>query len=148
MTEVIGNVGKKNLVHSGQTGLRHPDFTAAQFIPDGIQVPGHPAVALGSDETAMGEDHTRVRGAATVDAAVRIAACLMALSSTLWAQDARAQLEEFDKQMAEMPESQRNMMMNMMGEQIEMMRKMAAGDQPDAAEVFELMDGCDRVVSF
>jgi hypothetical protein len=27
-----------------------------------------------------------------------------------------------------MPESQRNMMMNMMGEQMEMMRKMAAGD--------------------
>jgi len=43
-------------------------------------------------------------------------------------EDARAQLEEFDRQMAEMPESQRNMMMNMMGEQIEMMRKMAAGD--------------------
>lgn len=43
-------------------------------------------------------------------------------------QEARAQLEEFDKQMAEMPESQRKMMMNMMGEQIEMMRTMAAGD--------------------
>jgi len=43
-------------------------------------------------------------------------------------EEARAQLEEFDKQMAEMPESQRQMMMNMMGEQIEMMRKMAAGD--------------------
>jgi len=27
-----------------------------------------------------------------------------------------------------MPESQRNMMMNMMGDQIEMMRSMAAGD--------------------
>jgi uncharacterized membrane-anchored protein YhcB (DUF1043 family) len=43
-------------------------------------------------------------------------------------EEARAQLEEFDKQLAEMPESQRSMMMNMMGEQIEMMRKMAAGD--------------------
>ena len=43
-------------------------------------------------------------------------------------EEARAQLDEFDRQMAEMPESQRNMMMNMMGEQIEMMRKMAAGD--------------------
>ena len=43
-------------------------------------------------------------------------------------EQARVQLEEFDKQLAEMPESQRQMMMNMMGEQIEMMRKMAAGD--------------------
>jgi hypothetical protein len=43
-------------------------------------------------------------------------------------EEARAQLEEFDKQMTEMPESQRKMMMSMMGEQIEMMRKMAAGD--------------------
>jgi hypothetical protein len=43
-------------------------------------------------------------------------------------EQARAQLEEFDKQLAEMPESQRQMMMNMMGEQIEMMRNMAAGD--------------------
>ena len=43
-------------------------------------------------------------------------------------EQARAQLEEFDKQLAEMPESQRQMMMNMMGEQMEMVRKMAAGD--------------------
>lgn len=43
-------------------------------------------------------------------------------------EQAREQLQEFDKQLAEMPESQRQMMMNMMGEQIEMMRKMAAGD--------------------
>jgi len=43
-------------------------------------------------------------------------------------EQARSQLAEFEKQMAEMPEAQRNMMMNMMGEQIEMMRKMAAGD--------------------
>lgn len=43
-------------------------------------------------------------------------------------EEARTHLAEFEKQMAEMPESQRQMMMNMMGEQIEMMRKMAAGD--------------------
>ena len=43
-------------------------------------------------------------------------------------EEAREALAEFDKQLAEMPESQRQMMMNMMGEQMEMMRKMAAGD--------------------
>ncbi len=43
-------------------------------------------------------------------------------------EEARVHLAEFEKQMAEMPESQRQMMQNMMGEQIEMMRKMAAGD--------------------
>ena len=43
-------------------------------------------------------------------------------------EEARTHLAEFEKQMAEMPESQRQMMMNMMGEQIEMMRKMAAGE--------------------
>ena len=43
-------------------------------------------------------------------------------------EEARTHLAEFEKQMAEMPESQRQMMMSMMGEQIEMMRKMAAGD--------------------
>ncbi|HSN52913.1 MAG TPA: hypothetical protein VLS87_10305 [Woeseiaceae bacterium] len=43
-------------------------------------------------------------------------------------QEAKTHLAEFEKQMAEMPESQRQMMMSMMGEQIEMMRKMAAGE--------------------
>jgi hypothetical protein len=43
-------------------------------------------------------------------------------------EEARTHLAEFEKQMAQMPESQRQMMMSMMGEQIEMMRKMAAGD--------------------
>ena len=43
-------------------------------------------------------------------------------------EEARVQLAEFEKQMAEMPESQRKMMMSMMGDQIEMMRSMAAGD--------------------
>ena len=43
-------------------------------------------------------------------------------------EQARAGLEEFEKQMASMPESQREMMMNMMGDQVEMMRKLAAGD--------------------
>jgi hypothetical protein len=43
-------------------------------------------------------------------------------------EEARTHLAEFEKQMAEMPESQRQMMMSMMGEQIEMMRKMAAGE--------------------
>ena len=43
-------------------------------------------------------------------------------------EQARAGLEEFEKQMETMPESQRQMMMNMMGDQIEMMRKLAAGD--------------------
>lgn len=43
-------------------------------------------------------------------------------------EQARAGLEEFEKQMETMPESQREMMMNMMGDQIEMMRKLAAGD--------------------
>lgn len=43
-------------------------------------------------------------------------------------EEARAQLAEFEKQMAEMPESQRKMMMSMMGDQIEMMRSMAAGE--------------------
>ena len=43
-------------------------------------------------------------------------------------EQARLQLEEFEKQMAQMPESQRNMMMNMMGDQIEMMRKLAEGE--------------------
>ena len=43
-------------------------------------------------------------------------------------EEARAGLEEFEKQLASMPESQRQMMMNMMGEQMEMMRKLAAGE--------------------
>jgi hypothetical protein len=43
-------------------------------------------------------------------------------------EEAQTHLAEFEKQMAEMPESQRQMMMSMMGEQIEMMRKMAAGE--------------------
>ena len=43
-------------------------------------------------------------------------------------EQARTHLAELDKQLAEMPESQRQMMMGMMGEEIEMMRKMAAGD--------------------
>ena len=43
-------------------------------------------------------------------------------------EQARAGLEEFEKQMESMPEGQRQMMMNMMGDQIEMMRKLAAGD--------------------
>jgi len=43
-------------------------------------------------------------------------------------EEARTHLAEFEKQMAEMPESQRQMMMSMMGDKIEMMRKMAAGD--------------------
>ena len=43
-------------------------------------------------------------------------------------EQARAGLEELEQQMASMPESQRAMMMNMMGDQIEMMRKLAAGD--------------------
>ena len=43
-------------------------------------------------------------------------------------EQARAGLEEFEKQMESMPESQREMMMNMMGDQVEMMRKLAAGD--------------------
>ncbi len=42
-------------------------------------------------------------------------------------QEAQEQLAEFEKQMASMPESQRQMMENMMGPQIEMVRKMAAG---------------------
>lgn len=43
-------------------------------------------------------------------------------------EEARVQLEEFDEQLASMPESQRKMMMDMMGEQIEMVRKLAAGE--------------------
>ena len=43
-------------------------------------------------------------------------------------EQARTHLAELDKQLAEMPESQRQMMMGMMGEEIEMMRSMAAGD--------------------
>ena len=43
-------------------------------------------------------------------------------------EQARAGLAEFEKEMASMPESQRKMMENMMGDQIEMMRKLAAGD--------------------
>ena len=43
-------------------------------------------------------------------------------------EQARAGLEEFEKKMESMPEGQRQMMMNMMGDQIEMMRKLAAGD--------------------
>ena len=43
-------------------------------------------------------------------------------------EQARTHLADLDKQLAEMPESQREMMMNMMGDKIEMMRKMAAGD--------------------
>ena len=43
-------------------------------------------------------------------------------------EQARVQLEEFEQQLLEMPQSQRDMMMNMMGDQIEMMRKLAAGD--------------------
>lgn len=43
-------------------------------------------------------------------------------------EQARIQLEEFDQQLLEMPQSQRDMMMSMMGEQIEMLRKLAAGD--------------------
>lgn len=43
-------------------------------------------------------------------------------------EEARVQLEEFDQELASMPESQREMMMNMMGDQIEMVRKLAAGD--------------------
>ena len=43
-------------------------------------------------------------------------------------EQARVQLEELDQQLLEMPHSQRDMMMNMMGEQIEMMRKLVAGD--------------------
>jgi len=41
---------------------------------------------------------------------------------------ARQQLEQLDEQLAAMPQSQRDMMMNMMGDQIAMMRKLAAGD--------------------
>lgn len=40
---------------------------------------------------------------------------------------ARQEMAEFEKQMAEMPESQRRMMENMMGPQMEMMRKMITG---------------------
>ncbi|MEM7764188.1 MAG: hypothetical protein AAF290_08900 [Pseudomonadota bacterium] len=40
-------------------------------------------------------------------------------------QEARAQLEEFDREMAEMPAAQRKMMESMMGEQIKMMRELA-----------------------
>ena len=40
-------------------------------------------------------------------------------------EQARAGLEEFEKQMASMPESQREMMENMMGGQIEQMRRLA-----------------------
>ena len=36
MTQVVGNVGKKDLVHSGQTGLGDTDLAAAHFIADGI----------------------------------------------------------------------------------------------------------------
>ncbi len=43
-------------------------------------------------------------------------------------EQARVQLEEFEQQLLEMPQSQRDMMMNMMGDQIQMMRKLAAGD--------------------
>lgn len=43
-------------------------------------------------------------------------------------EQARVQLAEFEQQLLEMPQSQRDMMMNMMGDQIEMMRKLAAGD--------------------
>ena len=43
-------------------------------------------------------------------------------------EEAQTHLAKLEKQLAEMPESQRQMMMSMMGEQIEMMRKMAAGD--------------------
>jgi len=43
-------------------------------------------------------------------------------------EQAREQLADFEQQLLEMPQSQRDMMMNMMGEQIEMMRKLAAGD--------------------
>jgi len=43
-------------------------------------------------------------------------------------EQARVGLAEFEQQLLEMPQSQRDMMMNMMGDQIEMMRKLAAGD--------------------
>jgi len=43
-------------------------------------------------------------------------------------EEARVALAEFEQELLEMPQSQRDMMMNMMGEQIEMMRKLAAGD--------------------
>jgi len=42
-------------------------------------------------------------------------------------EEARKQLEEFDKQMAEMPASQRQMMENMLGSQMDMVRQMANG---------------------
>jgi len=41
---------------------------------------------------------------------------------------AREQLDQLEQQLASMPQSQRDMMMNMMGDQITMMRKLAAGD--------------------
>lgn len=41
--------------------------------------------------------------------------------------EAQQQMAEFELQMQQMPESQRQMMMNMMGPQMEMMKKMAAG---------------------
>lgn len=43
-------------------------------------------------------------------------------------EEARVALAEFEQELLEMPQSQRDMMMNMMGDQIEMMRKLAAGD--------------------
>ena len=41
--------------------------------------------------------------------------------------EARKQLQDFDLQMQQMPESQREMLMNMMGPQMEMVRKLASG---------------------
>jgi hypothetical protein len=41
--------------------------------------------------------------------------------------EAQAQLAQFEKQMAQMPESQRAMIMRQMGPQMEAMKKMVAG---------------------
>jgi len=61
-------------------------------------------------------------------------------------QEAQAQLAEFDKQMAQLPQAQRDMTMSMMGPQMEMMRTMASGGGIEiVTEVHEIVANyCDK----
>ena len=56
-------------------------------------------------------------------------------------EEARKQLEEFDRQMAKMPASQRQMMENMMGGQMDMVRQMANG-----GGIFEYTEIVDEIL--
>ena len=101
-----------------------------EYVPLRLKMDG--SITSGGETRAItiekeDQDYRRIGGLYMTYRQVMRMAGIMDAKQRAEMQEAQAQLAEFEQQMAAMPEAQRQMAMNMMGPQIDMVRKMAAG---------------------